>query len=163
MSVRKRTWTNAKGETEEAWVVDYVDQKGKRHIKTFKKKKAADAERAKVTVDVSSGTHTPDSESISVAEAGKNWIKTGEANDLERSTLEEYQRHLDTHIKPHLGNVKLSKLTVPMVKGFRTKLRDGTPAPGQDVGEKRSPAMVKKIIGSLGSCVTSNAGPHGDA
>ena len=38
MSVRKRTWKNAKGEPQTAWVVDYVDQKGKRHIKTFKKK-----------------------------------------------------------------------------------------------------------------------------
>src|SRR5215470_3790683 len=145
MSVRKRTWTNAKGERKEAWVVDYVDQNNKRHIKTFKKKKAADAEHAKVTVDVHRGTHTPDSESITVAEAGRNWIKTGEANDLERSTLDEYQRHLDMHINPYLGNVKLSKLTVPMVKEFRTKLRDGIPAPAQGAGERRSAAMVKKV------------------
>jgi integrase len=26
MSVRKRTWTTAKGEKKEAWIVDYVDQ-----------------------------------------------------------------------------------------------------------------------------------------
>jgi hypothetical protein len=27
---------------QEAWIVDYVDQRGRRHIKTFPKKKAAD-------------------------------------------------------------------------------------------------------------------------
>ena len=32
MSVRKRTWTTRKGEMKEAWVVDYADQNGKRHL-----------------------------------------------------------------------------------------------------------------------------------
>jgi hypothetical protein len=36
MSVRKRTWTTPKGETKEAWVVAYVDQFKKGHIR-FKK------------------------------------------------------------------------------------------------------------------------------
>jgi len=37
MSIRKRTWTSPKGEQKEAWVVDYVDQGGKRRLKTFGK------------------------------------------------------------------------------------------------------------------------------
>jgi len=41
-SVRKRTWVSG-GEKQEAWIADYFDQAGKRHIKTFAKKKAADA------------------------------------------------------------------------------------------------------------------------
>ena len=41
MSIRRRYWTNAKGEQKEAWIADYVDQHGKRHIKTFKSQKAA--------------------------------------------------------------------------------------------------------------------------
>jgi integrase len=151
MSVRKRTWKNARGEPQEAWIVDYVDQRGQRHIKTFAKKKQADAYHVKVGVEVRQGTHTADSESITVAEAGKHWIKSGEGNNLERTTLDEYRRHLDLHIRPYLGNVKLSKLTAPMVREFRTKLRDGTPAPGQETGEARSPAMVKKIMSSLSS------------
>lgn len=39
MSVRKRTWKTAKGETKEAWVVDYADQTGKRRLRTFGRKK----------------------------------------------------------------------------------------------------------------------------
>jgi integrase len=153
MSVRKRSWKTSNGETKEAWIVDYVDQKSKRHIKTFAKKKQADAHHATVTVDVRHGTHTADSESITVAEAGDRWIKTGEGNNLERTTLTEYRRHLRMHIAPYIGNVKLSKLTAPMVTDLRNKLREGTPAPGQEEGTKRSPAMIKKIIGSLGSIV----------
>ena len=42
MSVRKRTWRTSKGEAKEAWIVDYVDQQGDRHIETFERKKDAD-------------------------------------------------------------------------------------------------------------------------
>ena len=49
----------AKGAEKEAWVVDYVDQKGKRHLKTLPKKKDADAFAATAAVEVREGTHTP--------------------------------------------------------------------------------------------------------
>jgi hypothetical protein len=35
--VRKRTWTRKAG-PQTAWIADYFDQAGKRHIKTFPKK-----------------------------------------------------------------------------------------------------------------------------
>ena len=41
-SIRKRTWRSA-GETKTAWIADYFDQGGKRRLKTFPTKKAADA------------------------------------------------------------------------------------------------------------------------
>src|SRR5436853_369094 len=40
--IRKRTWKSG-GEDKTAWVADYFDQNGKRHIKTFKQRKEADA------------------------------------------------------------------------------------------------------------------------
>ena len=55
MSVRKRTWTTAKGVEKEAWVVDYVDQSGKRRLKTFAKKKDADRYEATSRVEVMHG------------------------------------------------------------------------------------------------------------
>lgn len=84
MSVRKRSWKGTKGELKESWIVDYVDQHGRRHIKTFDKKKAADAYHAAVQVEVRQGVHTADSASITVAEAGHHWIRSGEASNLER-------------------------------------------------------------------------------
>src|SRR5258708_1074393 len=153
MSVRKRTWKNAKGEPQDAWVVDYVDQKGKRHIKTFARKKEADAYNATANVEVRQGLHTADSDSITVGQAGEHWIKTGEGNNLERTTLDEYRRHLNLHIKPYLGAVKLSRLNAPMVSDFRSKLRDGIPPTGEGVCEPLSAAMVKKVLTSLNSIV----------
>jgi integrase len=79
MSVRKRTWKTAKGETKEAWVVDYVDQGGKRRLKTFKRKKEADAYHARANVEVREGVHTPDSESITAEQAAGLWLESAPA------------------------------------------------------------------------------------
>jgi integrase len=143
MPVRKRKWKTPTGEPRESWVVRYADVDGKWRLKTFERKKEADAFQDTVKAAVRSGTHTPDSASVTVAEAGRRWIKTGEANSLERSTIRDYQCHLDRHIVPLLGTVKVSKLTAPMVGKFRDDLRDGNPP--------RSPAMVRKILTSLSS------------
>jgi integrase len=74
MSVRKRKWTTHGGEPKEAWVVDYVDSGGKRRLKTFPRKKEADAFAAKAGVEVREGTHVADSASATVAQAGALWL-----------------------------------------------------------------------------------------
>jgi integrase len=121
-------------------VVDYVDQHGERHIKTFARKRDADAHHAIVGVTVRAGTHTAESKSITVAKASELWLESCEAAGLERSTLTSYRQHAELHINPVLGTLKLSQLTVPLVRGFEDRLRrDG-----------RSPAMVRLARRALG-------------
>jgi integrase len=144
MSVRKRTWTTTTGEQKEAFVVDYTDQHGVRHLKTFERKKDATAFHASVKVNVSAGVHT--STKMTVAEAGEQWIASGETNGLEAATLESYRQHLRDHIVPFIGAVKLSELTVPLVRAFSDRLHKAG----------RSPAMVKKVIGDLGSILADS-------
>ena len=76
-----------------------------------------------------------------MGEAGESWIETAEADKLERSTTEQFRQHLDLHISPYLGGVKLADLTAPKVRDFEKWLRDNG----------RSPAMVRKVVSSLGS------------
>ncbi|MBR0698119.1 site-specific integrase [Bradyrhizobium lablabi] len=140
MSVRKRTWRNGDGSSGEAWVVSYTDQAGKRRIKSFDRKRDADNYQGSVSVETRSGLHVPDSQSITVTEAGRLWLQSREAAGLERSTLVSYQEHLELHIIPLLGAMKLSRLTAPMVRAFEDKL-----------ALDRSPAMVRKVRGSLGA------------
>ena len=139
MSIRRRRWTAPDGAAKEAWVVDYSDQHGQRHIKTFPRKKDAEHYQAETTVGVRRGTHTADSTSVAVAEAAKLWLITAEGNGLERSTLLNYRRFVDLHIVPLIGAVKLSQLTVPMVRQFEDRLR-----------VNRSPIMVRMVIRALG-------------
>ena len=140
MSVRKRNWKSPNGEMKGAWVVDYVDQHGERHIKTFAKKRDADAHHAIVGVAVRSGTHTADSKSVTVARAAELWQESCEAAGLERTTLVSYRQLAVLHIAPILGALRLAQLTVPLVRGFEDRLRrDG-----------RSPAMVRRARRALG-------------
>ena len=81
MAVRKRLWTNDKGEHREAWVVDY-SVNGKRHTKTFERKRDADRYHAGVTVDVGKGVHTPESRSLTVAQAAEQWLAYVELEGL---------------------------------------------------------------------------------
>ena len=153
MSVRKRGWTTSKGDTKEAWVVDYVDQTGKRRLKTFTKKKAADNFSAPANVEIRAGVHTADSQSVTVAKAGKLWLETGERAGLERTTLDAYRQHLRLHIEPYLGNLKLSQLSAPMVREFEDKLARGDMPDGASA-EPRSPAMIRKVRVSLSSLLS---------
>src|SRR4051794_11816843 len=97
-TVTKRIWKKSSGEEETAWVVRYADQNKKWHLKTFKKKKDADAYRVTVEVEVGQGIHTPANKSITVAQAGEAWIRQCETDGLERSTVMQYRQHLDYHI-----------------------------------------------------------------
>src|SRR5271166_3326302 len=153
MSVRKRIWKTSEGVEKEAWVVDYVDQAGKRRLKTFTKKKAADNYAATANVEIRAGVHTADSASLTIAEAGKLWIETGEARGLERATTAAYRQHLKLHIEAYLGNVKLSQLSAPMVREFEDKLARGD-MPADGAPQPRTPAMVRKIRVSLSSLLS---------
>ncbi|RWQ54347.1 site-specific integrase [Mesorhizobium sp.] len=144
MSIRKRAWKTSKGEAKTAWIVDYVDGKGVRRLKTFAKKKDADAFASKADVEVREGVHVADRDTVTVEAAGKMWISGSEAAGLERSTVEAYRQRLDLHVSPFIGKEKLSKITVPAVRAFADQLRS----------EGRSPAMVKKAVTALGAILS---------
>jgi integrase len=138
MSIRKRSWKTDRGETRQAWVVDYSDQLGHRHLKTFTRKRDADAYHAQVTVDVGAGIHTADSRSITVAEAGALWLKSKEAHNIEPVSLNNCRGHLEHHIEPLIGATKLAALTVSFVRAFEDRLR-----------QDRSPILVTKVLTAL--------------
>jgi len=121
-TVRKRSWRAASGEEKTAWVADYFDGACKRHIKTFKTRKAADEWLVNARGEVQRGTHTPENASVSVREAAGLWLLRCELEGLERSTLRFYRIHVDLHILPRVGGEKLARLTTPRVEKFRDDL-----------------------------------------
>jgi integrase len=141
-------------EPKERWIVDYAVN-GSRHIETFERKKDADAREAEVTVNVGKGIHIAPSKTPTVREAGKLWLDA--CGDLERATVDAYKQHLHLHIEPYLGHYRLAHVTPPVVRKFEDDLRAGTPAPvsdkkpGKGFKAKRSRAMVKKVITTLGT------------
>jgi integrase len=140
VSIRKRNWQSPSGKSKTAWVVDYSDQHGRRHLKTFARKRDADAYHASVAMEVRAGTHTADSQSVTIAQAGKLWLRDREAAKLERTTLENYRQYLELHIVPLIGGVKLAQLTAPGVRAFEDQLR-----------ASRSSTLTRAVMGALGA------------
>ena len=138
-SIRKRTWKSG-GEEKTAWIADYFDQGRQRHIKTFERKKDAEAWLVTARGEVARGVHTPENASITVAEAAELWLQTGELEKLERSTLRQYRNHVVLHINPLIGREKLARMSSPMVERFRDALL-----------KKSSRAMARKVLASLKS------------
>jgi integrase len=142
-SIRKRTWTS-RGIERSAWIVDYFDQGGNRRLKTFTTKKEADAWAVTALHEVSQGTHTPASTSVTVAEATERWIAHCEAEGLEFSTIKQRRQHLNLHIAPFIGREKLASLTTPRIIQFTIDLR----AAG------RSLAMRRKVLVNIKTILT---------
>ena len=175
MSVRKRTWYTAKdmqrakaraleaGAAEKewqeflppdaiqhaAWIVDYVDQEGDRHIETFKKKRDADDRENQVGVAVREGTHTAKSKSATIAEAAQAWLDYVKSNGRQRATLHQYGNHMD-HISGRIGDIKLANLSATRVNQFRNDLLLGT-----DKFPAQKPVNARKILTSLKSILTN--------
>jgi integrase len=132
MSVRKRHWTTRKGEAKTAWVVDYFDQHGDRHIETFQRKHEADAHHAKVRLDIISGKYVAPNDSLTVEDAAKQWLERVDLNGMrgsgpvEQSTLRQYRIHVRHHIVPRIGRFRLAKLSHDAVQQFANSLLTGT-------------------------------------
>lgn len=146
-SVRKRTWESG-GVKKTAWLLDYRDVEGKRRFRTFDTKKEAQAALVAIGGEVRDGKHTPLSQTITVREAGELWIAHSadgtrlNGRKLERSTLENYRKHLRLHINPSIGNLKLTDLTAPRLQQFKAELiRKGS--------EKNPAALAKRVFTSL--------------
>src|SRR5262249_8399091 len=120
MSVRKRKGITSQHEEREAFIVDYVDQQGEGHIRTFDRKGDATDYAATVKVDIRQGIHT--ASKPTVAEAAEAWVKRVEADGAERTTIRQYQQHINLHILPQIGRTKLSELTLAGVERFRDNL-----------------------------------------
>lgn len=149
MSVRKRTWTTRRGERKEAWIVDYSDQHGDRHIETFQRKKDADDYHAQVRVDVGKGTHVAPSKSATIAEAAELWINRVEAEGRERATIRQYRQHVNLHIVPRIGRVRLAELSPHKVEAFR-----------DDLLANMSRATARKVLTSFKSLLKASKHAH---
>lgn len=152
MAVRKRRWTTADGEKHEAWVAFYRDGKSRRRQKTFAKKRDAEDYAHATHVEVARGTHVAPSASISIAKAGELWIASAKARNLTQSTIDQYQQHLDLHIAPYLGRLRVSAFTLARTREFEDELRSAA----------RSAALTKKVLVSLSSLL-SDAQERGHA
>ena len=142
-TIRKREWATARGEPRSAWIADFKDAEGRRRYRQFDKRKDADRWLLEARQQVERGTFSPDSASITVSEAAALWLERCRANGLEPASIAVYRAHLRHHIEPLIGQLKLSRLTMPMVEAFVDKM----------LADGRSRLLARKVLGSLVSII----------
>src|SRR5260370_7397909 len=85
---------------------DYVDQHGKRHAKLFSLERDAKAYLAKVAPEVRAGTHTPERQSITVADAADLWLEHCQTvAHLLRPTSTQYSTLLRRTLQPNTSHL----------------------------------------------------------
>jgi len=98
-TVRKRTWNKGTPNEKTAWIADYFDQQGDRHIKTFPRQAEAKAWLAETTIQVKQGTHTAERQSITVAQAAELWFEN--RRDIEKARNRNTQAISQSHSAAH--------------------------------------------------------------
>jgi integrase len=140
--IEEIVWENKDGTTTKRYVAKLGRGKG-RQQKQFKLKKDAQTWYDATKAALGKGIKVRESKAPTVREAGERWIATCRSEGLEKVSVDDYQNNLDLHVYPFLGNMKVTDITVGVVKKWQTDLRNHE--------EPRSQSMVKRVTIRLGS------------
>src|SRR5262245_60716374 len=96
--------------------VDFRDQNGKRLRKTFDTLKEATAYNKQSHGDISKGDFVAPSE-VTVKDVAETWYKRKkDAGSYRYGTLHNWRIHIDKHIVPHLGELRIQRASVEHIE-----------------------------------------------
>jgi integrase len=158
MSVRKRTWTSG-GKKKTAWLVTtwHNGKPGYKQFKTEREAKAYDTRNEGAKLD---GSYLSARDSVTVAEAAILWLSSCETRGLEPTSIGRNRQHVEWHIVPLIGAIKLSQLTLPALRSFQDRLRTEPHGKSGKPPVTCSSAMVRAVTTSL-SGILSEAQERG--
>lgn len=154
MSIRKRVWTTAGGDTKTAWLVDFTDQNGKRKARQFATKKEAITFETDARADVRDRKYVHAHDNPTVERVKKDWFdyldSRQKAGEMEAATVEDYKSKLNLHVlSPEYGisREKIGLLTWARIEQFRRDMICHD-APGR-AGRKNTAANARKTAAVL--------------
>jgi integrase len=110
------------------WVLDYCDQHGKRRWKTMPKgttKKEAQQKLGEVIKLVHTGIHRSPKEIPLFKDVAASWLNSKEVV-VRYSTLKQYRSHVQIHLNPLLGHLKINRITFAVVEQYKAhRLQEG--------------------------------------
>lgn len=159
-TVKKRTWINANGKQQAAWVVGYQDRQGNWQRIQKKTRDAAMREKLRIETELAQGTHVADRDSMTVGQALDTWLADYgllvDAGKRERSTLKGYKGQA-AHIHGHaIASLKLSRLTAPDCAEFGRWLEHHR----TESQNKRVLNLLRMVLGfgvTMGWCASNPA------
>ncbi len=128
------------------WVIDFYDQYGKRRWKTLKEgatKKQARDELRDIEDKVSKGTYISSRKVPDFSKVSDSWLKMKKPN-LRHSTYDQYNGHVENHLKPYFGNIKITRINYDSVESFISHCYEN----------KVTIPTLRKILINLGAIMT---------
>jgi integrase len=128
------------------WVLDFQDQNGKRRWVTMPKgttKDDANEKLGKVVKKIRRGTYIPRKDLPHFSEVAENWLASKEPN-IRHSTYKQYKGHVEVHLKPFFGRLKINHVTFDTIEQFK---KDSTE-------NGVTPPTLRKILINLGAILS---------
>lgn len=101
---------------------DPITGKRKRPSETYRTKKEADAREREWLTEIQRGTAV-DGTKMTVAELFTRWLDVLKGTNPKARTVVEYERTINTHIRPVLGTTRVQKVTPATIDAFNATLR----------------------------------------
>lgn len=99
------------------WCVDFRDQLGRRHFKFFETRKAADDHLSTVIKDVKTGRYRSPDELPTFETVAQRWLEG--KRDHPASTFGYLRNHVDAHLVPAFGPLRIDRVTPQAIEAFR--------------------------------------------
>ncbi len=102
------------------WVIDFYDQHGKRRWKTLPEeatKKQARDELRDIEKKISKGIYISEKKVPDFSKLADKWLESKKPN-IRHSTYDQYNGHVDNHLKPYFGNTKITRINYDSVENF---------------------------------------------
>lgn len=99
------------------WVLDFRDQEGNRRWETFRTRQEADDALSARLKQLRTGSYVPPREVPTFEEIAKDWLAT--KSDRRVSTVSQWEVHIDLHLNPALGKLRLDRIRVADFDRFK--------------------------------------------
>ncbi|MDD3014239.1 MAG: tyrosine-type recombinase/integrase [Candidatus Gastranaerophilales bacterium] len=127
-SIYKSTKTRKDGTHREVWTIDYVDIFGKRKRQDFKTKSEAYNELKKIEDEIENGNYAQRDKTLTFEKAAKEYMELHAEIYCKPATIKAYFCHINCHLKPAFGSMKLIDITPKAIEKFIQARKEGLSA-----------------------------------
>jgi hypothetical protein len=103
------------------WRVDFRDQTGARHRATFDTRKEAENALSDFRRQINQGNFIAAKEVPQFGQVAQEWFAA--KREHRPSTQAQWQAHIDRHLVPHIGKLRLDQINVSVIERLRDTLR----------------------------------------
>lgn len=123
--VKKRTWTNKDGSKGTAWTVDYIDNLGKRVMKSgFKTKADAESYLAQIRIELDKGTLIHKNKQLMFTAIADSFMNNYAESYCKLNTILGYKGYLKNHLLPYFERFKANEITPNVIREYIKSMQD---------------------------------------